>query len=155
MMSGKPLRLSVKMIVRDESGRCLLLKRSMSSKGNPGKWDFPGGKIDPGEAFNDALIREVAEETGLAVSILGVAGTAESELSTSKVVYLILEGRLESGQVRLSNEHDDSLWVDPQELPTVDLADQFRPFAKVYSQACAREQAETQAMTPDDRILTD
>jgi 8-oxo-dGTP diphosphatase len=122
-MSGKPMKLSVKIVVRDQTGRCLLLKRSMSSGGNPGKWEFPGGKIDPGEGLDEALLREVVEETGLTVSIQGVAGTAESEAPTAKVVYLILEGRVESGQVRLSEEHDDYLWVDPEGLPTVDLAE--------------------------------
>lgn len=120
-------------------GRCLLLKRAMSSKGNPGKWEFPGGKIDPGESLDEALLREVAEETGLTVSIQGVAGTAESEAPTAKVVYLILERHVESGQARLSEEHDDYVWVDPEELPTVDLAAQFLPFARAYSQTHARE----------------
>lgn len=133
-MSGKPLALSVKVIVRDKSGRCLLLKRSLSSKGNPGKWDFPGGKVDPKESFDQGLLREVAEETGLRISIQHVAGVAESESPTRKVVYLILEGRLESGQVRLSSEHDEHIWVNRWELPKMELADQFRAFAQAYSQ---------------------
>jgi len=133
-MPGKPLKLSVKIVVRDEAGRCLLLKRSLSSKGNPGKWDFPGGKIDPGESFDEALLREVVEETGLTISIQGVAGTAESEAPAAKVVYLILEGRLESGQLCLSEEHDDHAWVDPRELLSMDLAEQFQSFARAYSE---------------------
>lgn len=141
----KTLRLSVKVVVRDESGRWLLLKRSMTSAGNAGKWEFPGGKIDPGEGLDEALLREVAEETGLTISIQRVAGTAESEAPTAKVVYLILEGRVESGQVCLSSEHDDYLWVDPRKFPSIDLADQFRPFAEAYSQTHAREVIETQA----------
>lgn len=132
-MLGKPLRLSVKMLVLDKDGRCLLLKRSMSSKGNPGKWDLPGGKIDSGENFDEALLREVSEETGISVSIHRVLGTAESELRKVRVIYLILEGHLESGQVRLSSEHDDYIWVNPQELPKMNLADQFQQFAKSYS----------------------
>jgi 8-oxo-dGTP diphosphatase len=141
-MRGKPLKLSVKIAVCDDAGRCLLLKRSLSSKGNPGKWDFPGGKIDPGERFDEGLLREVVEETGLTVSIQGVAGTAESEAPAAKVVYLILEGRVESGELRLSEEHDDHAWVDPRELPNVDLAAQFLPFARSYSEARARRASE-------------
>jgi len=132
-MSGKPLALSAKVVVRDKSGRCLLLKRSLSSKGNPGKWDLPGGKVDPGESFEQGVLREVAEETGLTISIQRVVGVAESESPTNKVVYLILEGRLESGQVQLSSEHDEYVWVNRWELPKMELADQFRAFAQTYS----------------------
>lgn len=132
-MAGKPLVLSVKVVVRDASGRCLLLKRSLRSKGNPGKWDLPGGKVDPGENFTQGILREVAEETGLTISIQRVGGVAESESPTNKVVYLILEGRLESGQVQLSSEHDEYVWVNRWELPKMELADQFRAFAQTYS----------------------
>jgi len=133
-MAGKPLVLSVKVVIRDASGRCLLLKRSLRSKGNPGKWDLPGGKVDPGENFTQGILREVAEETGLTISIQRVGGVAESESPTNKVVYLILEGRLESGQVQLSSEHDEYVWVNRWELPKMELADQFRAFAQAYSE---------------------
>lgn len=133
-MAGKPLVLSVKVVIRDASSRCLLLKRSLSSKGNPGKWDLPGGKVDPGENFSQGILREVAEETGLTISIQRVGGVAESESPTNKVVYLILEGRLESGQVQLSSEHDEYVWVNRRELPKMELADQFRAFAQAYSE---------------------
>ena len=133
-MAGKPLVLSVKVVIRDASGRCLLLKRSLRSKGNPGKWDLPGGKVDPGESFDQGLLREVTEETGLTISIQRVGGVAESESPTNKVVYLILEGRLESGQVQLSSEHDEYVWVNRWELPKMELADQFRAFAQAYSE---------------------
>lgn len=133
-MAGKPLVLSVKVVIRDASGRCLLLKRSLRSKGNPGKWDLPGGKVDPGENFTQGILREVAEETGLTISIQRVGGVAESESPTNKVVYLILEGRLESGQVQLSSEHDEYVWVNRWELPKMELADQFRAFAQTYSE---------------------
>lgn len=133
-MAGKPLALSVKVVVRDASGRCLLLKRSLRSKGNPGKWDLPGGKVDPGENFTQGILREVAEETGLTISIQRVGGVAESESPTNKVVYLILEGRLESGQIQLSSEHDEYVWVNRWELPKIELADQFRAFAQAYSE---------------------
>lgn len=132
-MSHKPFALSAKVVVRDEGERCLLLKRSMSSKGNPGKWDLPGGKVDAGESFEQGLLREVAEETGLTISLQRVLGAAESESPTKRVAYLILEGRVESGQVRLSSEHDEYAWVDRQSLVSVDLAEQFRPFIQAYS----------------------
>ena len=133
-MSHKPFALSAKVVVRDGEGHCLLLKRSMSSKGNPGKWDLPGGKVDAGENLEQGLLREVAEETGLTISLQRVLGAAESESPTKRVAYIILEGCVKVGQVRLSSEHDDYAWVDRQDLAKVDIAEQFRPFLKAYGQ---------------------
>ena len=131
----KAFQLSAKVVIHDDSGRCLLLKRSLGSKGNPGKWDLPGGKVDSAETFEHALLREVAEETGLSISLGRVLGAAESELPTRRIVYLILEAHLESGEVRLSDEHDEYVWVERQDLTAMDLADQFREFVRDYSQA--------------------
>ncbi len=125
-MSDKSFRLSVKLVIRDNSGRCLLLKRSLSSRGNPGRWDLPGGKVDSSESFEQALLREVAEETGLSVSLQRVLGAAESESPASRVAYLILEGHLESGEVCLSDEHDAFIWVPRRELATMDVASHFQ-----------------------------
>jgi 8-oxo-dGTP diphosphatase len=133
IMPHKPFSLSAKVVIRDKEGRCLLLKRSMSSKGNPGKWDLPGGKVDAGESLEEGLLREVREEGGLTISLRSVLGAAESESPTKRVAYLIFEGRLVSGKVRLSDEHDDFIWIDRKDLGSVDIAEQFRPFLETYS----------------------
>jgi mutator protein MutT len=56
-------------IIRNERGEILLMQRS-----DGGTWDLPGGAVEPGETPSEALRREVQEETGLDVRILGVAG---------------------------------------------------------------------------------
>lgn len=133
MDETKPFVLSVKMILRDPSGRCLALRRSMASKGNPGRWDFPGGKVDNCEPFDRALLREVREEVGLEATITGVAGTAFSESPAHRVVYLILEGAADSADVRLSDEHEDYAWVTHAELLELDMVPQFRTLIEDYS----------------------
>ncbi len=133
-MPPKPFALSVKVIIFDGESRCLLLRRSLKSKGNPGKWDFPGGKADPGESFDEALLREVEEETGLRVALSGVAGAVQSEVPGRRVAYLIMEARPVSGQIRLSEEHDEYAWVSVGELANWDLASQFREFAGGYAE---------------------
>ena len=127
-MTEKPFRLSIKVVIFDDTGRCLLLKRSRHSKGNPGKWDLPGGKVDSGEDFDRALIREVLEETGLRISLTRVIGGTQRELGERTVAYLIMEARLASGQPRLSGEHEGFSWVEPVELHQVDLVQQFKEF---------------------------
>lgn len=134
-MSPKRFALSIKVVIRDPEGRCLLLRRSSASRGNPGKWEFPGGKVENGESFDLALLREVEEETGLRVSLQRVVGAADVELADRHVAYLFLEGMLEGGQLRLSSEHEGYSWVERPELPTMDLAPQYARFAQEYARS--------------------
>lgn len=121
----KPFKLSVKALIDDGRGRYLVLRRSASSKANAGKWDFPGGKLDPGESLDTALAREVEEETGLTVVVERVAGSAQSESATARIAYLLMACRYISGEVVLSEEHDDYAWVERRELSTIELCEQF------------------------------
>ena len=130
----KPFKLSMKVVIRDEEGKCLLIKRSMQSKGNPGKWDFPGGKVDPGETFDEGLLREVFEETKLKISLEKPLTMIESESPANRVIYLFMEGNLVKGEVKLSEEHDDFTWVEPEKLEKMDLATQFIDFGKSYNE---------------------
>ena len=126
--------LSVKALVTDPQGRCLVLRRSQASKNNAGKWEFPGGKLDPGERFDEALTREILEETGLTVTLVGPFDTAMSNAAGLRIVYLFMLAGAESMQVRLSGEHDAFKWVVPSDLPGIDLAGQFRPVAQRYAE---------------------
>src|SRR5438876_6277958 len=133
----RPFALSVKVIVTDSQGRCLVLRRSASSRNHAGKWEFPGGKVDPGETFDVALLREVMEETGLDIELASAFGTCESGLADKQIVYLIMEGTAASADVRLSSEHDDYKWATPTELDDIDFAPQFRIAAQRYQQDVA------------------
>jgi 8-oxo-dGTP diphosphatase len=129
-MPSKPFVLSVKALIRNSQGRYLVIRRSAASKHNAGLWDFPGGKTDPGETLDGALIREIQEETELRVELEHVVGAAESDLPDRKVAYLLLQARVLDGRVSLSEEHDDSAWVTAGELAKTDLAPQFRNFVR-------------------------
>ncbi len=139
-METKPFALSVKVIVRGPDGRCLLLRRSSASKGNPGKWEFPGGKLDPGESFDAGLLREVIEETRLSavdVQLTRAVGVAQSEVGDRRVVYLFMEAIAGSSDVELSEEHDAYDWVPVSDLQTRDLAPQYQDIARQYARSCA------------------
>jgi len=124
----KPFSLSVKVVIRDGRGRRLLLRRSARSKGNPGRWDLPGGKLETGENFSVGLLREVKEETGLTISISGVLGATESETPNKRIAYLVLAGTTQSGRLHLSDEHDAFVWADRRKIRTLELCRQFRSF---------------------------
>lgn len=132
-MNVKHYNLSVKAVVFNASGHCLLLRRSQACRNNAGCWEFPGGKLDPGEKPDEALVREMREETGLSIQVCRVAGAGESELPEYKVAYLFFEATAPSSEVRLSDEHDAHQWIEPGQLATPQLCPQFRAFASDYA----------------------
>ena len=62
-------------VLRDATGRLLLVRRA--NEPGRGLWSVPGGRVEPGETPAEAVVREVAEETGLAGAVTGLAGVVE------------------------------------------------------------------------------
>ena len=129
-MNEKPYRLAVRAVIRDEAGRCLLLRRSPANKGFVGYWEWPGGKVDAGEEFEHALHREVSEETGLEIELHDLAGAFGFEVAQARIVTLCLEARPTGGTLRLSEEHDAFEWVPLEELANRKLLDVLKPVLK-------------------------
>ena len=132
-MSTKPYGLAVKAVICDGQGRCLLLRRSAHNKNFVGKWEWPGGKVDPGEDFATAVHREVAEEAGLTIELTGLAGATSFAMPKINVVLLCMEARLVGGTVKLSEEHDAFDWVSFAELPQQELFELTRAFVLDYA----------------------
>jgi len=127
-MTDKAWGLAAYALLQNSEGKFLLLRRSAESKTNAKRWEPPGGKIEPGERLDEALRREVLEETGLQIAINRLLGAIDFELPAIKVACLIMEGHLTSGDIRLSSEHDAYRWLHLQEVRQIDLATQFRRF---------------------------
>jgi 8-oxo-dGTP diphosphatase len=132
-MTQKPFGLAVKAVIVDGDGRSLLIRRSRANRNFVGEWEWPGGKSDPREAFDDALKREVREECGLEVEITGVVGAMAYEMPAVHVVLLCLETRVAGGELKLSEEHDQFAWVPFEQYAHVDLVDNVRPFMLDYA----------------------
>ncbi|MBX6377576.1 MAG: NUDIX domain-containing protein [Clostridia bacterium] len=99
-------RVGVKgVIVRD--GRFLLVKRPPGDD-YPG-WALPGGSLEPGETAESCLRREIEEETGLRVMLVGLASTWRS--ADDRWFGVTYACRYVGGRVRLSDEHSDWRWV--------------------------------------------
>jgi 8-oxo-dGTP diphosphatase len=132
MSSDKPFGLSVRAVIYDKQGRLLLLKRSMKSKNYPGKWEFPGGKVDPGERFDDAMLREVREETGLNVRLKRFIGAAKADMPHIIAIQMVMELDAPDTDPIISDEHEAYTWMSPVDMLSMELVDWVGPFVKKY-----------------------
>jgi 8-oxo-dGTP diphosphatase len=115
--------LAVRVLLTNQEGKILILKRSTDSKTNPGKWELPGGKVNQNESFDHALIREVYEETNLKIALEHVVGASEQNLHIIRAVHIIMSGKIIEGELNLSNEHEGYAWVLMETLSDYELAD--------------------------------
>ena len=98
-------------------GRILLVRRARSP-GN-GLYSLPGGRVEFGESLHTALHREVDEETGLKIEILGLAGWREVLPGTTgggHYVIMSFAARWIGNEPVLNDEHDDFKWLSPDGL---------------------------------------
>jgi 8-oxo-dGTP diphosphatase len=107
-------------IFRDD--KILLVRRARS----PGKgfYSLPGGRVEFGESLHDALRREVDEETGLRIEIVGLAGWREVlPGATGGGHYLIMSfaARWMANEPVLNEELDDFKWLAPDDVGLGDL----------------------------------
>ncbi|MEV3932038.1 (deoxy)nucleoside triphosphate pyrophosphohydrolase [Streptomyces sp. NPDC049944] len=105
-------------------GRLLAARRS-SPPELAGRWELPGGKLDPGESGEQALVRELREELGVETEPLErIPG--EWPLKPGYVLR-VWTVRLLSGDPAPLEDHDELRWLAPEEVDTVDWLDQDRP----------------------------
>ncbi|MBM4241348.1 MAG: NUDIX domain-containing protein [Euryarchaeota archaeon] len=145
--------LAVRVLLTDENGKVLIIKRSTDSKTNPGKWELPGGKVDQGESFDHALIREVLEETNLKIALDHVVGASEQNLPLIRAVHIIMSGKIEEGELNLSSEHDGYAWVFLENLPDYELADWLQDYVMNQAHILNSEEDNNRGKTDSRDIL--
>ncbi len=96
-------------IVYDREGRILICQRG-EGRNNAHLWEFPGGKLEPGESPEDCLIRELKEELSLPVAVRGVRCTGEAQ----GILFHFIDADTASQPV--PTEHEDVRFVTPREL---------------------------------------
>ncbi|OGI18240.1 MAG: hypothetical protein A3J06_02315 [Candidatus Moranbacteria bacterium RIFCSPLOWO2_02_FULL_48_19] len=114
--------LTVKGIV-ERDGKILVLKRSALDDHLPGVWETPGGGVDKEESPQEALKREILEETGLVVTIGRPFNVFTFRKDTGEFkVGITFLCKYESGEVKLSEEHSEYRFIKPSEfaeLPSI------------------------------------
>lgn len=131
-MKQKPFYLAVRGILENAQGQVLLMQRAANSKNQPNFWEYPGGKVDAGEDFETALIREFEEETGLEVQIDSVLGAGQWKREHYSVAYLYLKVVEVGGTFQMSDEHDDYAWMSSAEHLKAQISPQLENIRQKY-----------------------
>lgn len=124
------------LLVRD--GKVLVVRESAKyiDGTQQGLYDTPGGRIEPGQRFDENLLREVMEETGLKVEIGMPFFVNESRLEVRgeqwQIVRIFFECIATEGEVQLGEDHDDFKWIDPTNYANENLIGSLNEVFQAY-----------------------
>lgn len=127
---GKYLVVTAAYIVR--SGKVFIARRA-DEGALRGKWEFPGGKMEPGETPQACLARELKEEFGVTAVVGEVVTEVVHHYDETVVHLIVLRVRRVSGRF-VPTEHDAMAWVMPEELLSYDLAPADIPVARLLAE---------------------
>src|SRR5690606_30481564 len=106
-------------IIQDRD-KVLICQRSCSMT-LPLKWEFPGGKVEPGEDEQLSIVREIREELQLDISVVRQLTAVEYDYPSFRIRLIPFLARVIGGSLRLQ-EHAESKWVETDDLDQYDWA---------------------------------
>ena len=95
-------------------------------------YTLPGGHVEPGESFVDAVIREMKEETGLDIRNPRLAGVKQFPIENGRYVVLLFKASEYSGTV-VSSDEGPMEWVDSNRLSEINTVDDFEDLLRVIN----------------------
>lgn len=111
-------------------GDRVLVCRRPAHKRHGGLWEFPGGKLEPGETFPEAAARELMEELGVTLTSMGPERARFQDPGSPYVIHF--HDVAFEGEPR-DLEHEGLAWVPPGDLDALDLAPTDRRFARILA----------------------
>ncbi|HVT08258.1 MAG TPA: (deoxy)nucleoside triphosphate pyrophosphohydrolase [Polyangia bacterium] len=126
----RPRKLVVAALVRD--GSRILMSRRRPDQPMPNLWEFPGGKVEPGEAPTDALAREVREELGCEVAVGRIHDVVFHAYPDFDLYMLVYAATITGGTPRALDVAEVA-WVDAARLPALDLLPADYPLARALA----------------------
>ncbi len=122
-MSTGPALVVGAAIVRD--GRLLAARRTTPAAA-AGRWELPGGKVEPGEAPDAAVVREIREELGCGV-VVDHWLDGDQPIGSTHVLRVAVCGLVDR-EPAPGADHDEVRWLEPGRLDDVDWLEPDRPF---------------------------
>jgi len=113
-------------VIRDSAGRLLLILRR--NEPGAGLWSIPGGRIEDGESDEQAVLREVREETGLTVQCGALLGSVERPGLPGMVIDIRdYAAVITGGELAAGDDAADTRWASPAGLAAMDAAGKLTP----------------------------
>ena len=122
----KSYGLTVRGIIKNDSGEILIVKRHPKSRTDPEMWELPGGKVETGEHFADALVREIKEETNLNVNVGDFCEAVQNDYSHKRTVQLMMYLDDVEGSVAISEEHTEYMWASIEKIESLELSSSLK-----------------------------
>ena len=114
-------------IIQDQ-GRFFVARRGPGEK-LAGLWEFPGGKVEPGETLQEGLKREIAEELGVEAIVGDVVTESHYKYEHGEILLVALQTEIKGKDIKLS-VHDREDWLFPEQILALELAPADIPIAK-------------------------
>ena len=129
-------------VIFDSTRQSVLLTR----RADNGQWCLPGGRMDPGEDAAECCVREVLEETGLAVKICRLIGvystphriTEYADGNLMQGLSLLFEAERISGEICITDETIEVGYFSPEQMKSMDV---MEPFYERVADALASQEA--------------
>lgn len=117
-------------IIEDDYGNILVTQRS-ANMSLPLKWEFPGGKVEKDETYEQTIVREIKEELSILITISNKLPVSTYQYPTLSITLIPFVCKLSQGEIKLT-EHLAFRWLNPNNLLDLDWAEADIPVAHQY-----------------------
>ena len=109
------------------AGSQVLACRRSLAKSAGGRWEFPGGKVEPGESHEGALLREIYEELNVTITVQGLIDRSTTHVDDIDIDLACYRATLVDSLPTGSTDHDQLRWVAVSDLRKLEWAEPDLP----------------------------